>query len=240
MAPAFLEAGVTTEGIGLLGVGILTTSLCIVGAYLWWWLRESDVDWNEQIGMSYLWLARRPEEVKNFLKRNFTEVVAADLKEAPRRANINAVVTELVVAAKLKFGNLTPKPENGFIIRDFMNSTIVEWRKRAIKERERDRAWQTQEANKHDLTLNPLTQSDVVPSAEESDDDEIAPRTPEEQDEYDQMHSAWNILVNCRLKDLVGQAGKATALYFILEEDEEHVVHVLSSKVVKKQYGTTA
>lgn len=236
----------TTEGFGYLDVGLLTTGLAVIGAFVWWWLRECEVDWAEQIGMTYLKFIRTPEEVKQFLKRNFKPAEAANLREAPRRANVNCVVRELVVAGKLKYGNLTPKPENGFIIRDFMNSTILEWRARAIEEQAKELDKMLADSKRMDARMKNLR--NFIDSAtgtpdenEEADVPEEPPaRDPADEDEYQQMKDVWALLVTTRLSDLPRLSAKATALYFILEEDEEHLVHILSSKVVKRQYGQTA
>lgn len=40
----------------------------------------------------------------------------------------NPIVEELVWEAKLKYGNLMPTVANQYIVRDFMNATIQEWR----------------------------------------------------------------------------------------------------------------
>lgn len=184
--------------------------------------------WADRVGVGYMEALRGYRATSDFLDRTFPEE-REPLQRTARVAKVNQVVTALVLQAKLKYGNMTPKPENGFIIRDFMNTTVVAWRKKAIDEHQRDKVGSIKSAL-------PDTPSDEAGpfSLPEGDDDG---RNHHEQDEYDEMFMVWALLRTTRKQDLVSIASKAAALYFVLTPEEEDIHHVLSSKVIRAQYS---
>lgn len=186
------------------------------------------IKWAEKVGVGYMKALRGHRGTSEFLDRTFPDD-SDRLQRTARVAKVNQVVTALVLQAKLKYGNMTPKPENGFIIRDFMNATVVAWRRKALDEHQRDRVRGIRAALP-DAPANDEGQ----PHLPERDDDG---RDHTEQDEYDEMFMVWELLRTTRKHDLVSIASKATALYFVLTPDEEDVHHVLNSKVIRAQYS---
>lgn len=226
----FTESGVVGHH-ALTGLTAVVVVVGIVGALrlIMSFFRLGDVKWADIVGVGYMQHIRGVKGTNEFLERNFPG--EDELKRSPRVTKVNPVVHALVYQAKMKYGNMTPKPENGFIIRDFMNLTISNWRKKALLEQERDRVMNINDSLP-DLPVNAVDYD--LRSAE----DLPQGRDVLEQDEYDEMFMVWNILKTTRKYDLVGIAAKATAMYFVLTTDEEDVHHVLASKVIRAQYAS--